>query len=948
MQAKKKTAQRSLVVSAVALFLSVAMLIGTTFAWFTDTVTSGTNTIKAGNLDIEVEYSTTGANGSWRDLNGTESLFSGDRWEPGHTEIVYLHVKNAGTLALSYKVLVTPVSENGGVNVDDESFKLSDYLVFGTTTPSTTLTTYTREAARAEVGNATGLADVNALTKANTMVGKDTEGYRDQYMALVVYMPETVGNKANYKTGTEPPTIDLGIKVLATQWTKENDSFGNNYDENAKNDSFYTVGAYYNYYPQVMQSKAVTVDGNHQVEEEISIEAKQSLNSGETETILAKVTVPVGAKLEDNTTSLTVTVVPQAPANTTISRPGLSAEINDPNRETANFDIKVEGIDNQNNTVPIPIEVFVGKGLSNVRVYHNGTLIAGATYDAGTGIVSFTTTSFSDFTAAYDVAAAAIGSKTYGSLQLAVDAAQNSETIQMLRNQDITETGLSISDSKDITLNLNGNSIKTGEQKTNNILISGKLTLTDTVPNSTGKIYTEESYSSAASCGVIAVNGEFVMESGKIEAVIADNTVNNGQFGINIGAGGKVTIKGGEVKAGWYAICNNGNNSGSTIIVNGGTLISTADYAIYNPAKESTVTINGGTVYGASGGISMNRGKLIVSGGTITSDNTGNTGNWSDGTSGQANAAINLNARYDSVTAEIKGGTVTAMPSAPIISVGTQNTVVCTITGGSFSSDPKDYLAEGYNANVENGRYVVSEKMSVWNGTDVTENWNNNYDTTTTFYIDSAADLKAFEKSVNESGKTFIGKTVVLNTGIDLNSQTWTPIGQTGATQFLGTFDGNGHTIKNLTVNNTDEGGNCSSGLFGWLNAATVKNLTVDTARVTGHHNVGVIAGYLEIAGCTIENCQVKNATISCTSANSEANGDKCGGIVGHAGNAGVSVKDCTVSNTTISAGRDAGQVVGAALEANVTGCSATNVTVTANGTSTGANIREEVIGRVL
>ena len=117
---------------------------------------------------------------------------------------------------------------------------------------------------------------------------------------------------------------------------------------------------------------------------------------------------------------------------------------------------------------------------------------------------------------------------------------------------------------------------------------------------------------------------------------------------------------------------------------------------------------------------------------------------------------------------------------------------------------------------------------------------------------------------------------------------------------------------------------------------------------MAGHHNVGTIAGYMETSGCTIENCHVSSATISCTSVNINANGDKCGGIVGHAGNAGVLVKDCTVTNSSISAGRDAGQVVGAAPVVNVVNCSATNVTVTANGTSTGANIRNEVIGKEL
>lgn len=90
------------------------------------------------------------------------------------------------------------------------------------------------------------------------------------------------------------------------------------------------------------------------------------------------------------------------------------------------------------------------------------------------------------------------------------------------------------------------------------------------------------------------------------------------------------------------------------------------------------------------------------------------------------------------------------------------------------------------------------------------------------------------------------------------------------------------------------------------------------------------------------------NATISCTSVNSQANGDKCGGIVGHAGNIGVKVQDCTVKDTSISAGRDAGQVVGAAKSANVSNCGATNVRVSLNGTSTGENINNQVIGRIL
>ena len=215
------------------------------------------------------------------------------------------------------------------------------------------------------------------------------------------------------------------------------------------------------------------------------------------------------------------------------------------------------------------------------------------------------------------------------------------------------------------------------------------------------------------------------------------------------------------------------------------------------------------------------------------------------------------------------------------------------------------------------------------------------------YHIQSAEGLRNFSRFVN-GGNSLSGKIVVLDANVDLENAEWTPVGQTGATQFMGTFNGNGYTISNLRINNTDDGGNCVTGLFGWLNSAIVKNIKISGANITGHHNVGTIAGYLETSGCTIESCTVENAIISCTSVNSEANGDKCGGIVGHAGNGGVKVKDCVVKNSSISAGRDAGQVVGAALTENVDNCSATNVTVTANDTSTGANIREEVIGRVL
>ncbi len=215
--------------------------------------------------------------------------------------------------------------------------------------------------------------------------------------------------------------------------------------------------------------------------------------------------------------------------------------------------------------------------------------------------------------------------------------------------------------------------------------------------------------------------------------------------------------------------------------------------------------------------------------------------------------------------------------------------------------------------------------------------------------ISTAEELMAFAADVNNNGNTYAGKTVKLTADINLANADWEPIGQTGGTQFRGTFDGGNYTISNLNVNSEDEtGAHYSSGLFGWLNAAVVKNVKISGATIAGHHNCGVIAGYLESSGCTIENCHVTGATVTCTHANNDACGDKAGVIVGHAGNAGVVVKGCTATNSTVTAGRDAGQIAGAAKEANITGCTAENVTVSATDDCTGANIKNEVIGRIL
>lgn len=221
------------------------------------------------------------------------------------------------------------------------------------------------------------------------------------------------------------------------------------------------------------------------------------------------------------------------------------------------------------------------------------------------------------------------------------------------------------------------------------------------------------------------------------------------------------------------------------------------------------------------------------------------------------------------------------------------------------------------------------------------------------YYISNKAGMFWFANEVNVNKNAFNGKTVKLTADIDLNNEAWTPVGQTGATTFNGVFDGQNYTISNLNVNSEAQTGeHYSSGLFGWVESHTaghghIMNVKIYGATIVGHHNCGALVGYITQETALVENCHVTGATITCTKANNDADGDKAGALIGNA-TVATPVKNCTAANSTVSAGRDAGQLIGAGKEANVTGCSATDVTVSANGTGTGANVRNEVIGRLL
>lgn len=232
--AQSKNTKRALLASILSVVLCCAMLIGSTFAWFTDSVETGKNTITAGNLDVDLQYAevaegtdlTTLGDDAWTSVQGKEDLFSEDLWEPGHVEVVYLRIQNLGTLALDYNLRVYAFEETLGTNKDGESFKLSDYLKFAVV-QDVAAAYADRAAAVAAAGAGIALGGNSQPSGEALPAGED--GVR--YLALVVWMPSTVGNEANYLTGTTPPSVELGVRLEATQAMSESDSFGPDYDE---------------------------------------------------------------------------------------------------------------------------------------------------------------------------------------------------------------------------------------------------------------------------------------------------------------------------------------------------------------------------------------------------------------------------------------------------------------------------------------------------------------------------------------------------------------------------------------------------------------------------------------------------------------------------------------------------------------------------------------------
>ena len=645
----RKTTKRALWSSVLSLLLCFAMLLGTTYAWFTDSVTSANNIIKSGNLDVEV-YTEDGVS-----IEEVERLFADvDLWEPGAIAYENLTVANLGTLALKYRMTVnfteaTETAEGSGKTLVDV---LKVAVVSGGFNG-------TREDAQ----NLSYNYSLKDFALDGKLDAKDGENDEHTYGIVIYWEPTENDNDYNVKDGL---SIKLGINLFATQWTSESDAFGSDYDVLAPLPEIPGLSEGANAVGSVMDDGSASMD----VDVAPSANINKTIIDAPAGTFDPSDRVEVSVKTTNSLFNVNADGAVVAALDVTITVNGeKAADLTDGKLYT--------------------VTTYISKGLENVSVAYTGTDGAQPTfvsYDAVTGKLVFTTNHFSNYAVsgkalAYDTvndvalvsvekvveavtaenstivipeasmeaiqnaidelpaekqdaaiaatAAAKIGETTYATLADAFEAAAGGATIVLLNNVNLdAETTLKVASGESVVLNLNGKTIIGTDTTTASyglITVGAGATLTINDEDGTGAIVLSaihnngwSRYSSVISnqAGTLIVNGGTIKHLGGTDMA----------YGIDNLTGSKpakTVINGGSIESTYIGIrqfCNAVAQL-NEVEINGGAVIGTKRSVWMQQPNSNTnlakLTINDGTLKGALV-IGADNFTVVIAGGIFT------------------------------------------------------------------------------------------------------------------------------------------------------------------------------------------------------------------------------------------------------------------------------------------------------------------------------------------
>lgn len=212
---RKKWRKTALVLSACLFVLWWALGTGATLAWFSD-VETVRNEFKIGLLDLDVSYKNDIIT-EYTPLKGATEVFYDDAlYEPGYTQVVYLKIENNGDVDFNYKVSVTVEDFTNGKNAWGEEIYLPNYLRYGVVfaESETELQEMVRDRLNTRTHATNDWGMLGTWSEVSPYIFE--AGENPHYAALIIYMPEEVGNAANYR-GFAEPRVELGITVFAQQ-----------------------------------------------------------------------------------------------------------------------------------------------------------------------------------------------------------------------------------------------------------------------------------------------------------------------------------------------------------------------------------------------------------------------------------------------------------------------------------------------------------------------------------------------------------------------------------------------------------------------------------------------------------------------------------------------------------------------------------------------------------
>lgn len=673
MQTRKKSARRGLLVSATSLLLSVAMLVGTTFAWFTDSVSSGVNKIQAGNLDIELTHKSASAREEevtesvklFKDLNGGDI-----HWEPGAVTWETFTVSNVGTLALKYQLAMNIVGNNWVVDTAGQTTtrSLKDVIKVYIFDEDKSADFSSREA----VVNAVKALNADTLEDFIVNGSMQARGDSKSYTVVLYWKPQAndQDNLYNLQNGLKASDaaanevgklyIDLGIKLNATQYTSENDSFGPDYDADADGVNDYTGH-------QTVASTKATLNTTG--------DTTLTTNNTPAKVNQTTVTIPqnaieVNPGEENATLELTAKTTTIELANITdfvvtgSDTSGAVAAID--LTLTKTVDNTVTEVTDFANGQSVEVVTYITAGLSegSVDVVYTGNdgkdHPREVQYDPETGRLSFKTNHFSNYVATTtDVAYNATKSKGYNTVQAAIDDAEGENgTIRLLNNVELSSA---LTVSKDFTIDLNGKTLtmpnasqSIGEMNATNNKFNVKFT--------NGKIVT-------CTAGTKSAFAVYTGSSLTVDNVMVDASQGSAFFAC--GEDAELTITNSKVLAQIYCVSTNANspeNYGVKITLKNSDFIAES-----NDGDNAPVMINvGGSLDIDNCNISGQRQGAIVRAGEATIKNSSivlngvyanktqyYTGTWGSGNEVPAAALVIGNYHSGDATAYMAAANVT-------------------------------------------------------------------------------------------------------------------------------------------------------------------------------------------------------------------------------------------------------------------------------------------------